>query len=106
MLVKSDYEKLRDKAGEEGLLCHGEYNQHNVLLCKNQAAVTNFSHFSFDVQISDLYCFMRKILEKYNWDVFLARRMLEQYDKIRPISSEEWENLANTVSHIRKNNWN
>ena len=36
MLVKSDYEKLRDKAGEEGLLCHGEYNQHNVLLCKNQ----------------------------------------------------------------------
>ena len=86
MLVKSDYEKLRDKAGEEGLLCHGEYNQHNVLLCKNQAAVTNFGHFSFDVQISDLYCFMRKILEKYNWDVFLARRMLEQYDKIRPIS--------------------
>ena len=95
MLVKSDYEKLRDKAGEEGLLCHGEYNQHNVLLCKNQAAVTNFGHFSFDVQISDLYCFMRKILEKYNWDVFLARRMLEQYDKIRPISSEEWEKPAN-----------
>ena len=25
-----------------------------------------------------MYCFMRKILEKYNWDVFLARRMLEQ----------------------------
>ena len=58
--------------------------------------MTNFGHFSFDVQISDLYCFMRKILEKYNWDVFLARRMLEQYDKIRPISSEEWENLKNT----------
>ena len=55
--------------------------------------MTNFGHFSFDVQISDLYCFMRKILEKYNWDVFLARRMLEQYDKIRPISSEEWETI-------------
>ena len=108
MLVKSDYEKLRDKAGEEGLLCHGEYNQHNVLLCKNQAAVTNFGHFSFDVQISDLYCFMRKILEKYNWDVFLARRMLEQYDKIRPISSEEWENLqirSGSCVHIRKKYW-
>ena len=68
--------------------------------------MTNFGHFSFDVQISDLYCFMRKILEKYNWDVFLARRMLEQYDKIRPISSEEWE-TCKSVSHIRKNtgNW-
>ena len=102
MLVKSDYEKLRDKAGEEGLLCHGEYNQHNVLLCKNQAAVTNFDHFSFDMQISDLYCFMRKILEKYNWDVFLARRMLEQYDKIRPISSEEWENLQIRFTYPEK----
>ena len=102
MLVKSDYEKLRDKAGEEGLLCHGEYNQHNVLLCKNQAAVTNFDHFSFDMQISDLYCFMRKILEKYNWDVFLARRMLEQYDKIRPISSGEWENLQIRFTYPEK----
>ena len=68
--------------------------------------MTNFGHFSFDVQISDLYCFMRKILEKYNWDVFLARRMLEQYDKIRPISSEEWK-TCKSVSRIRKNtgNW-
>ncbi|MBP8049342.1 MAG: hypothetical protein KAY52_03795, partial [Blautia sp.] len=56
----------------------------------------------FDVQISDLYCFMRKILEKYNWDVFLARRMLEQYDKIRPISSEEWENLQIRFTYPEK----
>ena len=64
--------------------------------------MTNFGHFSFDVQISDLYCFMRKILEKYNWDVFLARRMLEQYDKIRPISSEEWENLQIRFTYPEK----
>jgi len=36
---------------------------------------------------------MRKILEKYNWDVSLALKMLEQYEKIRHISEEEWENL-------------
>ena len=43
-----------------------------------------------------------KILEKYNWDVFLARRMLEQYDKIRPISSEEWENLQIRFTYPEK----
>ena len=30
-------------------------------------AVTNFGHWSFDIQVADLYRFMRKILEKYNW---------------------------------------
>ena len=102
MLETTDYKNLRQQSLQSGSICHGEYNQHNVLLCKNQAAVTNFGHFSFDVQISDLYCFMRKILEKYNWDVFLARRMLEQYDKIRPISSEEWENLQIRFTYPEK----
>ena len=37
-------------------------------------AVTNFGHWSFDIQIADLYRFMRKILEKYNWDMELAGR--------------------------------
>nr|WP_295278093.1 CotS family spore coat protein [uncultured Blautia sp.] len=102
MLLQSDYEKLRDKAKKEGAICHGEYNQHNVLLGRNQAAVTNFNHFVFDIQISDLYCFMRKILEKYNWDVSLALKMLEQYHKIHPISPEEWENLKIRFTYPEK----
>ncbi|MGO4946159.1 CotS family spore coat protein [Blautia sp. Sow4_E7] len=102
MLSRSDYEKLLDKARKEGALCHGEYNQHNVLLGRNQTAVTNFGHFGFDVQISDLYCFMRKILEKYNWDVSLALKMLEQYHKVRPISPEEWENLKIRFTYPEK----
>ena len=93
MLVKSDYEKLRDKAGEEGLLCHGEYNQHNVLILGKNTAVTNFSHWSFDVQMADLYRFMRKILEKYSWDLHLAQKMLSAYDSVRPLSESEWQNL-------------
>ena len=44
--------------------------------CSNQ-----FNHLAFDVQIVDLYHFMRKILEKYNWDVRLARKMLESYQE-------------------------
>lgn len=35
-------------------------------------AVTNFGHWSFDIQVADLYRFMRKILEKYNWNLELA----------------------------------
>ena len=106
MLVKSDYEKLRDKAGEEGLLCHGEYNQHNVLLCKNQAAVPNFGHFSFDVQISDLYCFMRKILENITGMFFWPGGCWSNMTKYVLFPLENGK-TCKSVSHIRKNtgNW-
>ena len=75
-LRESDYAGLRKEAIEQGKVCHGEYNQHNVLMLKPGTAVTNFEHWGFDVQISDLYRFMRKILEKYSWDVRIGMEML------------------------------
>lgn len=94
LLEESDYEALRQDAWEKGLVCHGEYSQHNVLMLKGDTAVTNFGHWSFDLQTADLYRFMRKILEKYNWDLGLAREMLKAYHRIRPISRSEWQNLG------------
>lgn len=102
MLKESDYQPLREKALQQGCVCHGEYNQHNVLMTKNGPAVTNFSHFEFDIQMKDLYCFMRKILEKSNWDLELARKMLEQYHKIQKISYEEWQNLKIRFAYPEK----
>lgn len=102
MLEESGYEALRKEAWEEGAVCHGEYSQHNVLMMKGETAVTNFGHWSFDIQMSDLYRFMRKILEKYNWDLPLAREMLKAYHKIRPVSRREWENLKVRFTYPEK----
>ena len=96
LLDETEYDSLREQAWKEGQVCHGEYNQHNVLILKGEkeaTAVTNFGHWSFDIQMSDLYRFMRKILEKYNWNLNLAQEMLREYHRIRPISKEEWQNL-------------
>ena len=101
-LKASGYEALRKEALLQGCFCHGEFNQHNVLLWKNETIVTNFDHLACDVQIVDLYHFMRKILEKYNWDVRLARKMLEIYHEIRNISPAEWENLKIRFSYPEK----
>ena len=105
LLEEIEYENLREKAWKEGQVCHGEYNQHNILILKSdtdKTAVTNFGHWSFDIQMSDLYCFMRKILEKYNWDLKLAREMLQEYHKIRPISSQEWQYLRVRFTYPEK----
>lgn len=103
-LESSGYEKLREHALGEGTVCHGEYNQHNVWILKDHehAAVTNFDKWSFDVQAADLYQFMRKIMEKYDWDRKLGEKLLETYEEIRPLSKEEREYLSIRFSYPEK----
>lgn len=101
-LVDSAYGSLRQSAIQNGTVCHGEYNQHNVLMTAEGTAVTNFEHWGFDVQTADLYCFMRKILEKYNWDIRLGREMLRTYGRVKKISREEWKNLQIRFSYPEK----
>ncbi len=62
----SSYEKLRQRADEEGAVCHGEFSQHNISAGKTAEAKTavNFDKWNFDLQGADLGYFMRKILEK------------------------------------------
>lgn len=93
LLRESAYSGLRREMMENGWICHGEYNQHNVLILKKETAVTSFGHWGFDVQMTDLYCFMRKILEKYNWDVELGMKMLRAYHQIKKITPQEWQNI-------------
>ena len=105
LLDETEYDSLREKVWREGQVCHGEYNQHNVLMLKGEdetAAVTNFGHWNFDIQMADLYRFMRKILEKYNWNLNLAQEMLREYHRIRPISKAEWRNLRVRFTYPEK----
>ncbi len=105
LLDETEYDSLRELAWKEGQVCHGEYNQHNVLILKEEkeaTAVTNFGHWNFDTQMADLYRFMRKILEQYNWNLNVAQGMFREYYRIRPISQEEWKNLRVRFTYPEK----
>ncbi|MFQ9394873.1 MAG: phosphotransferase [Lachnospiraceae bacterium] len=64
----------------EGWLCHGDYNQHHVLLSREGTAITDFGRCHFGVQTGDLAHFFRKILEKQNWDKVYGNAMLGSTD--------------------------
>lgn len=89
LLEGTDYGKRLEKARTSLELCHGSYNYHNVLLSNRGNAVTNFEHCCVDCQISDLYQFMRKLLEKNEWDVSLGHMILEAYDSVRTIGETD-----------------
>lgn len=70
-------------------LCHGDFNQHNLLFTREGLAVIGFEKLRYDLCVSDLTNFMRKILEKHNWSSGLGMDMVMSYNKVRELA--QWE---------------
>lgn len=101
-LRASSYGELRRQALQEGHFCHGEYLHHNILVQNGKMAVVNFEKFALDVQVNDLYLFLRKILEKQNYDARLGSRILESYESVRPLTDAEREYLGIRMRYPEK----
>ncbi len=52
-------------------------------------ATTNFEKSYIGIQIADLYQFIRKVMEKNNWDILYGSNIIEAYNRIQPISKRE-----------------
>ena len=85
-----------------GELVRGNYRDQYVCFCGSTLFVTNFEKCRNECQISDLYQFMRKILEKYEWDIQTAYKMLDEYDKVKPVSDIDLELLGVLFSFPEK----
>lgn len=83
-------------------LCHGDFNQHNIVFSKEGTAILNFERAFYDIQISDLGNFMRKMLEKHNWNLSLGMDMLDAYDKERIMSEAEMRQLYIRLAYPEK----
>jgi len=82
MMEGTWYAGLREEALSKGQLCHGNFNQHNVwLLGKGQVFICNFDKCRYDIQLADLYQFMRKIMEKQDWSESAGYRILDVYSR-------------------------
>lgn len=101
-LESSKYDELYKESIESGSLVHGDYNYHNVLLLPQKVATTNFEHFRRDVQVLDLYYFLRKVMEKHHWSLNLGDAILGRYNSTRTLSKEELEYIALKIAYPEK----
>lgn len=76
-----------------GDVCHGDYNQHNILRQDSGYATVHFENAAVGCQMMDLYSFMRKMLEKNGWNISYADTLLQAYMEIKPLTEEELEQL-------------
>jgi len=117
LLKESEYETLLENSISNGHVCHGNYTYHNLTFLdkkqkqnyyelvykqkrkvggyeKNisnnkQVFTSNFDRALVGVQINDLYHFIRKTMEKNNWNIDLGNKMIESYNDNCPISKGE-----------------
>ena len=86
-------EQLYEKHGEEIMngyaVCHGEPDYHHILIGNGYTAVTEFNQMHLGVQMEDLYYFLRKIMEKHDWNERLGRQIMETYERVLPITELE-----------------
>ena len=68
ILENMDLDSVFKEAEAENHMVHGDYNYHNLLVCQEGMAVTGFEHAHRDVQMEDLYYFLRKCMEKHHYD--------------------------------------
>lgn len=95
-------EKNEGKLTEIYGICHGDYNQHNVIFSRQGVFVLNFEKASYDVQVTDLGNFMRKILEKHNWNMGIGMDMLSAYDGVRKLNEQEMKQLYILLAYPEK----
>ncbi len=91
--MKALYEKQKGAIDAGYFICHGEMNQHHILMGRNYVAVTEFSRMHLGLQVEDLYYFMRKVMEKHGWNESLGTSMLEAYERVLPMTDLEKECL-------------
>ncbi len=88
-LDDTGYEKLYEESLENGSLVHGDYNYHNILVTPEGLATTNFEKFKKNISVEDLYYYLRKAMEKHEWNLKLCDGILNAYSAVRPISEQE-----------------
>jgi len=101
-LEKSNYEELLTECKQNHALVHGDYNYHNVLMTYMGIATTNFEHAQSNIQVTDLYYFLRKVMEKNQWDTALGDKILNCYQRQIPFKKGELDYIAICLAYPEK----
>ena len=94
--------RLFGKSADACTLTHGDYNYHNILMCRDGTAVTNFEHMCVGLRAHDLYYFLRKAMEKHHWKQKLGSEILDAYESVRPLEKTEREYIGLYLAYPEK----
>lgn len=74
-------------------ICHGEYNHHNLIKTEQGIATINLEHFCYQNQLLDLHQFLRKTMEKNQYQQEFAKAVLDGYEQVDPLEQSDYQCL-------------
>lgn len=83
----------KGKPEPRSLYCHGDYNQHNILLCGGSYRIVNFEGICYNWAMVDVAHFLRKMLEKNDWSEIIGKELVAEYERYRPMYQTEYRLL-------------
>lgn len=100
-------DELRYYAYEEDeyefpVVCHGDYQYHNILRTDTGNVLINFEKCVRDYPVRDLYLYLRKLLEKNNWSQTLGNLLLESYNGVRNLTDRDYRQLYYRLAYPEK----
>lgn len=87
-------EALFNEALKGGIVCHGGYSGHNIIINKETVSVVNFDKAKIGPRVFDLYHFIRKTGEKNLWSIPVITHVLDSYDREKPLDEREYNLLT------------
>lgn len=84
------------------VVCHGDYQYHNLLLAGNKFHIINFEKCGQDSPVRDIYLFMRKLLEKSGWSAEVGFDLLKAYEKKNRLEKEDYAELYYRLAYPEK----
>ena len=94
--------QIGNEGENEQFLSHGDVNQHHVLITPQGIAMIEFNKLHFGLQIEDLYHFMRKAMEKHDWNITLGLSILDVYDRVLPMTEKDRKRLYYLLLYTEK----
>ncbi len=77
----------------KNVICHGECNQHNVVWCDGGWRIIHFENAVYTWPEWDLANYVRKMLEKNEWDEELGLELVKSYDRKRNLGTDGYRRL-------------
>ncbi|GAA0116807.1 CotS family spore coat protein [Clostridium senegalense] len=92
VLNSSNYFEICKKAEEEKSFCHHDYTYHNIIIDdKNNVNVIDFDYCKREVRAYDIANFLMKVLKRREWDLNIAKLIIDSYNSESKIKEEEYK---------------
>ena len=88
--------------GQRECICHGDYQYHNILRTTDGWRIVNLEKIQLDDPVRDLYLFMRKVMEKNNWNIVQGREILGAYNAVRALDGYSMQDLYHRFAYPEK----